>query len=159
MTASALPGFLDALTAALAARPGLAGVAVFSAPVDPDLLGKEAIELAESVDVNQTSAAMSSRDISETFTVKGSILVASPMVKQASVMATINTAAKAARDRALAIYAEVCDELADDITVDGSVLGADVGGYVLEQGFSPEDQMGRVARIEFSIDAEAHSTP
>lgn len=159
MTATAVPSFLDALTTALTTRPGLAAVAVFGAPVAPEQLGKAAIELAASVEVQQEAAAMSSRDISETFTVKGSILAASPLAPGATMPATINAAAKSARDKALAIYAEIADCLADDQTVSGSVLGADVGGITLEQGFAPEGQLGRVCHIEFTIAAEAHTTP
>jgi hypothetical protein len=158
MSASSIGPFLDAMTTALAARVGLAGVVVYSCPVPPEALGKEAIELAPSVEVTQEAAAMSSSHITEGYDVKGSILVSIAMAPGATKPATINAAAKASRDRALAIYDEVRDYLAAAPTVSGTVLGAEVGGLTLEQGFAPEGQLGRSCRIEFTISVEAHVT-
>lgn len=159
MAATALPTMLDALVAALQLRAGLAGVNVYSAPVTPEDLGTEAIELAEEVPIEQEPAAMASTDIEESFTVKGSILCFAPMAPGASRVATINAAAKVARDRACAILEEVTDELSGNRTVTGTVRDASISGVTVHQGLAPEGQLGRVCWVQFDISAEAHTTP
>ena len=153
MSATTVPAFLDALAAVLSARAGLSGVNVYTCPVAPENLGKEAIELGEEVSVEKEPASMSSRDLTETYTVSGSILVYSPIAS------TINVAAKACRDRALAILEEVSDELADDQTVDGTVLSAGISSQTWRQGLAPEGQLGRLCQVEFGMTVEAHVTP
>jgi hypothetical protein len=159
MAATALPGFLDALAALLTLRAGLAGVNVFTCPVDPADLGTEAIELAAETPVAQELAAMASRDIEEAFEVKGSIICYAPRPASASTVATVNAAAKTARDRACAILEELTDALAGDDTAGGSVRDAQISGLVMRQGMAPEGQLGRLCQIEFTISAEAHTTP
>ena len=159
MSATALPAFLDALQWALVGRSGLAGVRVFTCPVDVLDLGEEAIEFAEATSIEQTTAAMGSTDISEIITVNGSIICYAEMPTGADVVSTINDAAKTVRDRACAILEEVTDQLASDRTVSDSVLGAEITSVNLKQGMAPEGQLGRVCHIEFTIKAEAHTTP
>ena len=159
MSATALPTFIDALVAALQARAGLAGVSVYSCPVSPEDLGKEAIELAAETDVVQTAAAMGSTDIEESFDVKGSIVCFTPMPAGASTAATINGAAKTVRDRACAILGEVESELSTNDTVTATVRDAHTTSIKVNQGMAPEGQLGRWCAIEFTISAEAHTTP
>lgn len=159
MAATALPGFLDALVALLAARGGLAGVRIFSCPVDVSDLGEEAIELARETSVDQELAAMASRDIEESFDVTGSIVCYHAMPSGAGAVATINAAAKVVRDRACAILEEVTDALAADDTVSGSVRDAQISGITMRQGPGPETQLGRLCQIEFTVSAQAHTTP
>ena len=159
MPATALPSFLDALAAALQARGGLAGVSVYTCPVSPEDLGKEAVELAAETDVEQTVAAMGSTDIEESFDVKGSIVCFSPMGAGATKVATINAAAKKVRDRACAILGEVESELAGNDTVTATVRDAHTTSIKVNQGLAPEGQLGRWCAIEFTITAQAHTTP
>lgn len=159
MSATAFNGFIDALVAALQARAGLAGVRVFSAPADPSDVGEEAIILAPETSVIQSPAAMSSTHITEEFTVKGLILCYAAQAPGADPVSTVNAAAKVARDRAIAILEEVTDELAGDMTVSGSVLAASISELDIKQGPGAEEQLGRVCSVEFSIAAEAHTTP
>ena len=159
MSATALPTFIDALVAALQARAGLAGVNVYGCPVAPEDLGKEAIELAAETDVVQTAAAMGSTDIEESFDVKGSIVCFTPMPAEATKVATINGAAKTVRDRACAILGEVESELSTNDTVTATVRDAHTTSIKVNQGMAPEGQLGRWCAIEFTISAEAHTTP
>ena len=158
MSATALPGFIDALAALLTLRAGLAGVHVFTCPVAPEDLGSEAIELAPETSVEQQVAAMGSHDIEEAFDVRGSIVCYQAMTGSGAVT-SINVAAKAARDRACAILEEVTDALAGDDTVSGSVRDAQITGITLRQGMAPEGQLGRLCQVEFTIHAEAQTTP
>lgn len=158
MAATALPAMLDALVAALQLRAGLTGVRVFSAPVAPESLGMEAIELADETDIEQSAAAMGSSDIEELLAVKGSIICFSPMPGSGPVD-SINLAAKECRDRACAILEEVTDELASDDTIGGSVRSAAISSVTVAQGLAPEGQLGRWCRVAFTVSAEAHTTP
>jgi hypothetical protein len=159
MPATALPTFIDALVAALQARGGLAGVNVYGCPVSPEDLGKEAIEFAAETDVTQEIAAMSSTHIEESFDVKGSIICFTPMPAGATKVATINAAAKKVRDRACAILGEVESELASNDTVTATVRDAHTTSLKVNQGMAPEGQLGRWCAIEFTITAQAHTTP
>ena len=159
MPATSLPTFIDALVAALQGRGGLAGVSVYSCPVSPEDLGKEAIEFAAETDVTQEVAAMSLTHIEETFDVKGSIICFTPMPAGATKVATINAAAKKVRDRACAILGEVESELAANDTVTATVRDARTTSIKVNQGMAPEGQLGRWCAIEFTITAQAHTTP
>jgi hypothetical protein len=158
MAVTTLASLLDGLVASLSTRAGLAGVNVFGCNVPPEMLGREAIELAARVDVAQAAAQMGSDNIAETYRVDGSILVSRPLAAAATTTDTVNVAAAAARDRALAIYGEVVEQLAADESVGGVVRWAAPGGLVLEQGFAPEGQLGRVCRVEFTVSCEAEVT-
>ena len=156
MATTTLPAFLDALAAALVLRAGLAGVAVFTCPVRPEELGDEAIELADTVEVAQGRAAMSSTDVEESYEVKGSVIVFRTAKPGAS---AINTAAKAARDRATAIIEEVTDEVSGNATMSATVRDVTIAAQSWSQGYAPENQLGRFCRIEFTLRCEAHVTP
>jgi hypothetical protein len=166
MTTSSLPTFLDSLVAELQARPGLAGVAVFSCPVPQESLGAEGLEFAEEVPVAQTRAAMGSTDTDETYAVRGSCLVTRPVVKKATLVASVNAAAKAARDRCAAIIEEVTDELASNDTMTtgtspavASVADVRIAAQTWRQGMGPEPQMARFCWVEFELSVIAHITP
>ena len=151
-----LPTFLDALQAALAARGGLAGVNVFSCPVDPEDMGKEAIELAKEVTIDQVRESMASTVLSETYEVTGAVLVHRTS-KQGT--GSINNAAKAARDRAHAILEELVDEISTNDTMTGTVRDVTITTHRWAQGMSPENRLGRFARVEFTLTVGASVTP
>ena len=151
MSTCTLPAFLDATYTALHNRAGLASVNVFTCPVDPAQLGKEAIELADSVEVTQARASLGSDDLEESYDVKGSVLVFA--------QGTSNAAAKVARDRALAILEEVTDEIAGNETMTSTVRDVTITGQTWTQGYAPEGQLGRFCRVEFTLACEAHVTP
>jgi hypothetical protein len=159
MSTTTLPAFMDALVTALQARIGLAGVNIYSGPVAPEDLGSEGIEFAEEVSVEQTRAAMNSTDQEETYTVGGSILVAKSFGASTSAVATINVAAKAARDRVAAILEEVTDQLATSDTMTGTVRDVRIASQTWRQGMAPEGQLGRVCWCEFTMEVTAHVTP
>ena len=138
------------------ARGGLSGVNVYTCPVRPEDLGKEAIELADAVEIEQYPAAMSSTNVEESYQVKGSILV----FRTAKPGTTaINTAAKAARDRAAAILEEVTDELSSNDTMTATVRDVTITGQTWTQGYAPENHLGRSCHIGFTLSCVATVTP
>jgi len=164
MSATVAGTFLDATAVQLAARAGLAGVRIFTCPVLPEDLGKEAIELGEEIPIQREIASMGSSDVEESFTVTGSILVAKSFAKATTLQATINAAAKAARDRALAILEEVTDELATNDTMAtgtpavGTVRDVQMGEFTIRQAMAPEGQLGRVCWVEFTLEVQNHTS-
>lgn len=159
MPASTLPAFLDALVAALQLRVGLAGVNIYSCPVDPADLGKEGLEFAEDVSIEQARASMGSRDMEESYTVNGSLLVAAPIAAKGAKVASINAAAKVARDRAMAILSEITDELADNDAMSATVRDVSMASLEVHQGMGGETQLGRVAWVEFTMKVESRVSP
>lgn len=158
MAASSIGPCLDALVVKLALRAGLAGVNLYTAPVAPEQLGNRAIEFGDTTEAEQTWAEMGSRKISESYSLRGSISITQPMTRGVSRPATINAAAKKARDAALLVYEEIRDELAADPTLGSVVDEAALDGFTMEQGFAPEGQIGRVCTIEFLIAVDAEVT-
>jgi len=154
--ATSLPAFLDALHDALVDRTGLDGVNVFTCPVDPLDLGREAIEFANEVQAKPSRQAMGSTVIAEEYEVPGAIVVnrtAKPGADQ------INAAAKAARDRTAAILAEVTNELSTNDTLDGTVTDVAISDERWVQGMAPENRLGRYCRVEFRLTCKASVTP
>jgi hypothetical protein len=158
MAASAYPAFIDALASALIALPALSGVNVYTAAVDPADLGTESIMFAEEVGIDQEQAAMSSADVNEVFPVPGWITCFATMPQGADQVATINAAAKTARDAAFTILGAVTGYVRSNRTVAGTVLGAEVTSIKVTQGMAPEAQLGRWCAIQFVVEAEAHTT-
>ena len=150
---TSLPNFLDALVDALRNRSKLANVNVFSCPVEPEQLGREGIEFAEEVQIEQSPAAMGSTEIEESYTVSGSLLVAAPMDKRGT-----NAVAKSARDRCAVILAEIVAELAENDTMDGSVRDVQIASQTWSQGGIP-DPPARACWVEFSLACVARVTP
>lgn len=153
MSVTTLPAFLDALATALGARAGLSGVKVFTAPVDPGELGKEAIELGDEVDIEQERASMSSTVLEESYPVPGSIMCFAP------IKTTSNAAAKTARDRCATILEELTDELSTNDDMTNTVRDCRIATQKWRQGMAPEGQLGRVCWVQFTIEVEAQVTP
>jgi len=151
-----LPTFLDALRAALVNRAGLAGVNVFTCPVTPDDLGKQAIELANEVPIEQNRLSLNSTVLNEEYTLPGAI-IAFRTAKQGG--QAINTAAKAARDRVDAILEEVVDEITTNDTMAGTVRDVTITMQRWTQGMAPENRLGRYCRVEFTLTVTACVTP
>lgn len=109
--------FLDALRTKLGIRAGLAGVHIFTGPVDDVAIGEEAIVFA----VDETNATFNYRtlpriEVFEEYDVEGRIWVVKPGGGEAAIKAT--------RDRALAIFEQVADELAADNTSTAGTVSA-----------------------------------
>lgn len=151
-----LPTFLDALRTALAARSGLDDVIVFTCPVAPEDLGKQAIELANEVAVDQHRLGMGETTLDEEYTLPGSIIVFRT-AKQGG--QAINTAAKAARDRADAILEEIVDEVTTNDTMSATVRDVTITMQRWSQGMAPENRLGRFCRVEFTLTVTASVTP
>lgn len=107
MTTATFPAYIDALTATLAARPGLAGVTVASAPLGDEDDGKKAIVF---VDCTTTAdwAALGRQRQDEGYTVKGVVLITKGGAGQA--------VAKTARNEASALLTEIKTALTDNPT-------------------------------------------
>jgi hypothetical protein len=111
------------------------------------------------VDIAQEQAGMSSAKVKEDYSVPGVITCFASMPKGVSKVATVNAAAKTARDRACTILEEVNDYMTGARTVGSTVLDAWVAEVKLTQGLAPEAQLGRWCSIEFTISAEAQFVP
>lgn len=159
MSTTTLPSFIDALVTALGNRGGLSGVRIYGCPVSPEELGKEGMEFAEEVSIEQSLAAMASSDLEESYLLSGSVLVARAVVGGASITAAVNASAKSARDRCSAILEEVTDELATNDTMSATVRDVSIASQTWHQGMAPEGQMGRVCWVEFTMQVTAHVTP
>ncbi len=155
---TSLPTFLDALHAALDARPGLAGVNIFTCPVAPEDLGKEALELANDVPVEEPRAerSMGSTGLEEEYQVPGNAICFKTAKQGAP---AINDAAKKARDRAYAILEEIVDEVAANDTMSGTVRDVTITAQRWTQGMAPENRLGRFCRVEFTLTVTAGVTP
>lgn len=145
-TASSLGAFLDAVRAALLARPGLAGVRIFTAPVGEQDIGAENIVFAvEKTRVDQDYPTVPQRESFETYNVEGRIWIVTPGGGEAAI--------KAARDRALAILTQVQSECIANDTMTGSVRDVLLISYELEQ-FALDG--ARDCRIAFILKVQAH---
>lgn len=136
---ASVPAVFDALKAKLDARPGLSGVLVRTGML-PDQNGKDSLEI-HSVDARNEFVALGNRRIDEDYTITGSIWTHRRGIDD-------ETAIKAARDAAFAVYDELLECLRDDPRIDGNVRQSIGGGYQFVQGFDSEK---RTARIEFDI--------
>jgi len=147
--------FLDTLRTKLLARPGMAGVAVYTGPVDELSIGEEAIVFAvEEMSATFTYRTLPKIEVFETYPVEGRIWIVKPGAGE--------TVIKATRDRALALLEQVVDELATDNTSTAatvSALGindARITSWSLTQ---VAIDGGRDCRLAFTIDCEATVTP
>jgi len=149
-TVTAIGSFLDGLRTALDARPGLAGVAIFTAPVSHLDIGDEAIVFAVGSVKGEYGYRIGAPHVivSEQFSVDGRVWI----VKGGSGEETI----KEARDRALEILEEVHDELATNDTVSGIVRDARVVSVTLDQYVIDG---GRDCRLAFDIRVQSEFTP
>lgn len=159
MSATTLGAFLDEFVAQLQARDGLAGVAVYTCPVDPESLGAAGIELADDVSIDVTQASIGTDDIEESYPVNGMVLVTAPYAASTDVVATINAAAKTARDRCEAIMAEIVAALVADSTAGGAVDNVRIANQTYKQGMAPDAALGRVAWCEFVLEVSNVLSP
>lgn len=151
-----LPDFLDKLRAALILRAGLAGVNVFTAGVDDDTAGSEAIVFGvDAIDAEVNYHTLPRQECFEEYDVKGITWIQKP--------ATTDTEGgiKAARDRAFELLEEVHDYLAvlGGTTATQTAVGVDKAelvGWKLEQLITPNT---RDCKVEFTIAVSAHFTP
>lgn len=151
---SALGGLLDGMVETLAGSEALAGVAIFSGPVDDVSMGKEAIILgSDDIDVEFRHLTLPSAEVFEEMSIPAAIWVTEPGAGE--------TAIAAARSRAIAIMAALQVVLLDALTTAEAVAtyGVDdvrVVGYRLSQRIGDGY---RDCRIAFRLAAKARFTP
>lgn len=138
MSTSAVGSVLDTIVAALKALSGLTGVNVFSGPVGAEEAGREWIIFDEARLVEVAAAMGGNRE--ETWDVDGALMAAKPW------QGTTELSIEAARDRALAILAEIETHLNDTYT--GNLPDVELTNARLTQDFGPE---GRSCLIEFTF--------
>lgn len=147
MSTSAIGTVLDALRAALILRANLTGVQVYSAAVSLEEAGLESIEFGDAELVEEELAMGGSK--LETWDVECA-LVGQAKPWQGDTEATI----KAARDRALALFAEVETHVNDTYT--GTYPHVVVAAGKLESGYGPET---RACRLTFTLRVMAVKNP
>lgn len=146
MSTSAIGSALDALVDGLAARSGLSGVTVFSAPPSPEEAGLEGIWFGDCELTEIEHADGGSR--LETWKVYGETYV-----KKAWATSTEATN-RAARDRALALFAEVESYLNDTYT--GSYPHATLSDADMIQNYGPSQ---RQCGLRFVIEIKNVKNP
>lgn len=130
---------LDQLKTSLEARGGLSGVQVGTAPLG-DETQREAI-IFFGVDGTQEWGILSESSPKEdTYTIEGAIWINKPGAGEVT--------AKAARDRAVAIFAEVEAQVRSDQTINGLVMMCEAQSVRLEQGSNTN---GRWCQISFDL--------
>ena len=154
-TVATLPTFCDSIVAALKLRAGLAGVNVYSGPVDDLSAGKEAIVFGvEMISAENTFETMPQVECWEAFDVTGWTWVSKPGAGE--------TAIKTARDRAFAILEELVDYLASVNTSTAATqaaLGVDdarVTAWRLTQFFGDGT---RDCKLEYTVTVLGHFLP
>ena len=151
MSTSALGTTLDAIRAGLILRAGLAGVNVYSGPVSHEEGGRECIWM-DNATLNEEAAAMGGQR-SEVWQVKCQLWADVDAWQGASAGSTEETI-KAARDRALAIFAEVESYINDTYT--GTLPDVNVTAGELRQGYMPD---GRTCAVDFTLTIEYMKNP
>jgi hypothetical protein len=153
-TVATLPDFLDKLRAALILRSGLAGVNIFTAGIDDESAGAEAIVFAaEEVAAAGNYHTLPKAECFEEYPVEGWTWVQKPGAGEDAI--------KAARDRAFALLADVHSYLKSlgGTASTQSAVGVDEAqlvGWKLEQFITPNT---RDAKLTFTIAVRAHFTP
>ena len=145
MSTSSIPTVLDALVDALKLRPGLSGVGVFAAPAG-DSGPVECLEFTE-IELEEEARSMGGNRL-ESYTLKAAVFTISPGAGAVP--------AGKARERALAIVAEVETYMNDDPTIGGTCLDSDFISATIKQGYTPE---GRVCQTEITIRVQAMKNP
>lgn len=145
MSTSTIPAVLDELRTQLTAVSALSGVTISTARLgteDPP----EAIVFA---DVSMSEELMAMGQMRrETYTIDGMIYIQKPGANE--------TAIKAARDRAFALFAAVETYLSDNPTINSKCLDSDIKAVKLTQAVAPNI---RIAFIEFAIEVDATKEP
>lgn len=146
MSTSAIGTILDAIRTALVARSGLTGVNVFTGGVPIEDAGLECIAfLGATLD---EAANTNGGNRLETWRVQGATQVIKPW------QGTTEESIKAARDRALAIFAELETHLND--TYKSELPVAEITDGELTQFYSPE---GRMCDLSFTMTIRAVKNP
>ncbi len=148
MSTSAIGTSLDAIRAGLILRAGLSGVTVFTGPVPPEEAGLECIAFGDA-ELTEVGAAMGGLR-AETWQVSGEIRVVKPWQNGGT-----ETTIKAARDRDLAIFAELESYLNDTYSA-GAYPDASLTEGEMRQIFNPD---GRVCSLLFTFSVTAVKNP
>lgn len=147
-TASSLGVFLVAIRDALVARPGLAGVRIFTGPVGEKDIGQENIVFAvEETPVEQDFPTAGQREAFESYEVEGRIWIVKPGSGE-NVIA-------AARERALEILGEVQSECTGNMTMDSSVRSLLLTSFTLTQIAL---DAARDCRVSFVVEVKSNFT-
>lgn len=147
MSTSAIGTIKDALVAALKLRANLAGVNIFSGFVGVEEAGVECIAL-EDARLVEVAAAMGGNRI-ETWEIDGEVAAVKPWTG-----GTTELTIKAARDRAVALLAEIETHLND--TYAGELPSAQLIGAELSDLIGAE---GRVCVISFTLSMQQMKNP
>lgn len=144
MADTTAPAFLDALKAQLEAREGLSKVGIYTSPQNEEVT--QSIEFGYRITGTQGWAALGQRARNDDYTVTGIIWIAQDGAGE--------SAAKEARDRVYALFAELEAELSAGPWVDESLnaLGAQLTRADFSQWY---DDRKRMARMEFDITCRA----
>ena len=145
MSTSSLGTVLDAIRAALILRSNLTGVSVFSGPVSLEEAGQECIAFGDAR-LDENAMAMGGNRW-EVWNIEGEIRIVKPWA--GSTEQTI----KAARDRALALFAEIETHVND--TYKGALPDVEVSSGSMEQ-WSGE---GRICRLLFTLQMKDDKNP
>jgi hypothetical protein len=146
MSTSAIGTVLDAIRAALVLRVGLLDVNVFSGPVPLETAGLECIAFGDGKLKEAEDTMGGNRE--ETWEVEGETCA------NKSWEGTVEATIKAARDRAVALLAELESHLND--TYDGDYPNVDLTAGEMVQEFTAE---GRRCSIYFTLTVTAHKNP
>ena len=146
MSTSAIGTVLDAIRAGLILRSGLDGVNVYTADIPIEEAGQECIAFND-CRLTQMLLAMGGKQ-DETWEVDADIRVVKPWAGGTEL--TI----KAARDRLLAIWAEVETYLNDTYT--GGLPDVNIVSGEIQHDYSPE---GRICHLPFTITVKASKNP
>ncbi len=146
MSTTCIGTVLDSIRAALVLRSNLAGVNVFSGSVPAEIAGVECIAFGNGL-LDEEAMAMGGNRL-EVWRIGGEIRIVKPWA--GSVEETI----KAARDRAVAIKAELETHLNDTYT--GTLPDVDLVTGEIEQTFIPD---GRVCSLGFEFVIKAAKNP
>jgi hypothetical protein len=132
----------DNLKTQLSGRAGLSGVDIFKFPP------ADGAPKTEFVFFGDASSSIDFETFGKTYSEDLDLSVFTYCLKAGAG----DTIASSARDRALELAQEVIDELADDSTINGTVLVSKVRSFTEENGLSDE---GRFCQIEIQVEAEA----
>ena len=147
MSTSAVGTVLDDIRAALILRGALTGVNVFSGPVSEEEGGQEFVWFGNATLV-ETPASMGG-NLFDTWEISGEVWAA-----MKSWQGDTETTIKAARDRALAVFAQIEAHIND--TYVGSYPDVTITAGELRQGVIPD---GRRAAVNFTLTLQDIKNP
>lgn len=144
ITTSSVPVVFNTLADLLAARPGLAGVRVWSGPPPLDGAGESFLALDSTADEAQEGQLGNRRRL-EQYTIRGLIWCTAAGADEATM--------RAVRQQAYAIQAELEDELRLNHHLSGTVTRAEFRGSLLDQGITGDGQRQVALTFHVSIAA------